>query len=534
MILRKPYGFLIRHFRAIHLIILALISYLIYRTNKLESFFQDYIASGYTTKLTDFASQYFNSIVFFSFIILITILISILLLMKSKKKSIKYYLLTTIYYSFLMILFILSYNVLIELESTSLEASTIRVYRDIINLFTYPQYIFATYTLLRGVGFDIKSFNFNKDLEDLDLIEEDEEEIELKVNVEGYKVKRQTRRTLRELKYYILENKFVFTCLSAIAGIVIIVSLFLNFQVYNKRYKMNQNFALSSFSITYKESLLTDRDYQGNIIQEGKYYLATIVNITNNSSLPKTLDTMQFRLLIGNKVIYPTLDRSGKFVDIASPYYGDSIPSQKPQVYSLVYELTEDELKSSYTIKILDTVEYGEKEIIPKYKVIKLKPKIETSTTIENTIDLKEKLNLEATALGKTTYTINDYKISNKYEYSYEYCYNENCYPSKDLVIIDPQKYDNKTLLILEDELVFDDTTYYASDRSVNHDFYKDFFNIYYTIDGKNYLTKVTDITPQNLTDKTILMTTANIEKAEQMSVRVTVRNKTYIIDLKK
>ena len=171
MILRQPYGFLIRHFRAIHLIILALISYLIYRTNKLESFFQDYIASGYTTKLTDFASQYFNSIVFFSFIILITILISILLLMKSKKKSIKYYLLTTIYYSFLMILFILSYNVLIELESTSLEASTIRVYRDIINLFTYPQYIFATYTLLRGVGFDIKSFNFNKDLEDLDLIE---------------------------------------------------------------------------------------------------------------------------------------------------------------------------------------------------------------------------------------------------------------------------------------------------------------------------------------------------------------------------
>ena len=43
MILRKPYAFLIKHFKLIHLIISALIAFLIARTNKILVFFKDYM-----------------------------------------------------------------------------------------------------------------------------------------------------------------------------------------------------------------------------------------------------------------------------------------------------------------------------------------------------------------------------------------------------------------------------------------------------------------------------------------------------------
>ena len=46
MILRKPYAFLIRHFKLIHLILTVLLAYILYKTNKLLSFFNQYLSSG--------------------------------------------------------------------------------------------------------------------------------------------------------------------------------------------------------------------------------------------------------------------------------------------------------------------------------------------------------------------------------------------------------------------------------------------------------------------------------------------------------
>ena len=63
MILRKPYAFLIKYFRLIHLFISLLIVYLIYKTNNMYNFFKDYI----TDDIVEIhATKYVNFLVYFS------------------------------------------------------------------------------------------------------------------------------------------------------------------------------------------------------------------------------------------------------------------------------------------------------------------------------------------------------------------------------------------------------------------------------------------------------------------------------------
>ena len=60
-----------------------------------------------------------------------------------------------------------------------LELKTLRLYRDILRITELFQYITIAFVLIRGLGFDIKKFNFKEDIADLNLSQDDEEEVEL-------------------------------------------------------------------------------------------------------------------------------------------------------------------------------------------------------------------------------------------------------------------------------------------------------------------------------------------------------------------
>ena len=46
MVLRKPYAFLIKHFKLINLMLLLLVSFSLYRILNLYSFVRDYVQTG--------------------------------------------------------------------------------------------------------------------------------------------------------------------------------------------------------------------------------------------------------------------------------------------------------------------------------------------------------------------------------------------------------------------------------------------------------------------------------------------------------
>ena len=74
MILRKPYGFLIKHFKLIHLIMTIFMGILIYQTNLLLEFFNDFVGSQQAIVGNEVISFLFNNYSYLFSIIIVLIL----------------------------------------------------------------------------------------------------------------------------------------------------------------------------------------------------------------------------------------------------------------------------------------------------------------------------------------------------------------------------------------------------------------------------------------------------------------------------
>ena len=168
MILRKPYKFLIKNFRIIHLLLLIPIIYLIVRTNNIFGIFNNYGSSSYEMdNISNLAGSTVNLFMYFAILLILGVTIAIYYLMKQKEKPTKLYMALIIYYIILFIMFTIFHNALMNMQTKDMATSTVRAYRDISLLISLPQYFFTFYAAFRGLGFDIKSFKFESDFSDL-------------------------------------------------------------------------------------------------------------------------------------------------------------------------------------------------------------------------------------------------------------------------------------------------------------------------------------------------------------------------------
>lgn len=531
MILRKPYKFLIKHFKLIHLLLFLPTIYLIITTNRIFKFFNTYVASNYTyTNISNLAGSYVNLFMYLAALLIVMIALVVYYLMRQKKKNTKLYIAFIVYYLVLFIMLTICHGILSDLEINELSAQTSRAYRDIAFIFTLPQYFFAFFTIFRGLGFDIKQFKFELDLKDLDINEEDNEEFEFVLGVETYKYKRTARRFLREFKYYVLENKFIFTCLSVVAALVIVTTLYMHFYVYNKTYSLNKTFSHNAFTINMKNSILTNMDYNGKTITNKKFYLVLQLYIANNSIMKTKLDTSNFRLQMDDSYLVPTLDRSDYFIDYGTPYHGEDIKKDTENTYNLVYELTEEQIKSSYKLKILENIEYKVGDLTAHYKILNIKPTTIVDKKEVKNFEVGETIDLDETTLQNSSFKLNSYEIKDNYLYSYEICNSTSCRTLNDVVSTGYGSSKTKTtLLILEEETTLDKNAIYTKAIKTKNKFYEDFFTVEY--DGKEVTTK--NITPSNLNNRIILQTSAEISTAANLNLLLTIRDQTYRIRLK-
>src|SRR5699024_3037500 len=129
-------------------------------------------------------------------------------------------------------------------------AQTVRGIRDVAFIVYLPQFFFTLYCALRGIGFDIKKFNFDEDAKEMEITDIDDEEFELVFGKDAYKYKRTLRRFIREFKYYVLENKAAFAVLASMVVIAIGTILYLNFNVYHKTYRQTQRMTHNNLSVS--------------------------------------------------------------------------------------------------------------------------------------------------------------------------------------------------------------------------------------------------------------------------------------------
>ena len=381
MIIRKPFKFLIRHFKIINLILFILIGFVTYKCYRLLVLFKDFVTNNYIMRESNLVSRYIGFLLPLSLFIIIVISIVIYILFKSKDKDNKTYLALIIFYG---VLFFLSYQtkaILDVYEFDVVETSAALMYRDLSRFIFYPNFIFLILVFLNFIGFDLRTFTFTNLQDDIDIAMEDDAEFE--------------------------KNKLVFEIIGAIVGVVIFfIGLSLILQA-NKSVRVSQSFNHSNFNIAVKDSIITNIDYAGNIIRDGYYYLAVLVEVTNKSDTNQVLDTDNFWLDINGTIHYPILDRSGKFLDLGEPYFNEPIKPNTTHRYVLAYELSRGNIKSKYTIKILDTINYNDGVADPKYKKITIKPKMYNNINNNSSGDINSKISFKDTKLLDSSLKIN-------------------------------------------------------------------------------------------------------------------------------
>ena len=93
MVIRKPYAFIIKHFRIIHLLLIIPMLYLVMKTKNIVTFFSKYIYNGYTFTATDnlssLSSNYINIFMYLAVLVILIEFDAILLLFQKKEKSTK-------------------------------------------------------------------------------------------------------------------------------------------------------------------------------------------------------------------------------------------------------------------------------------------------------------------------------------------------------------------------------------------------------------------------------------------------------------
>ena len=207
MIIRKPFKFLIEHFKIINAILILLIGFVTFKLFNIMQFFSNFVSNNYTTLENDIAVHYIGTLLPIALIAIILINIIIFILFKSKDKDTKLYLISTAFFSVLLVFTFVYKGVLDNFEFNTIESQTALLYRDTSKFTFYPNFLFLIFYFLNFIGFDLITFEFTNLRDDIDIAQEDDAEIEIGVNLEDYKIKRGFHKKLRELKYYIVDNK---------------------------------------------------------------------------------------------------------------------------------------------------------------------------------------------------------------------------------------------------------------------------------------------------------------------------------------
>ena len=536
MIIKKPYAFMIKHFRLIHLLILIPMIYLATQTREIITFFSEYVASNYTFTSNDvlstLASNYINIFMYIAVIIIMVVFIAMSILLQRKEKPTKFYNISIIYYLVIFILITVSFTIFRTIENDTLDPVFARLIRDLSQIVHYSQYIFIFFTAIRGVGFNIKQFDFKSDLAELEISNEDSEEIEFLVGIDTYKAKRSVRRFFRELKYYYKENKFIFIMIFVIAIGILGTMLYMNEEVYQRVYNEGDSIASGYLNFTVTDSYISNLTHGGNVLNKDKYYVILLLEINNRYREDHEFNYINLELTVNNKYILPNLSLGNYFTDFGTPYNGTYIKGNTNSEYILVYEIDKNLINQDFLLTVYSHYDASAGGIGSVNNRISLNPTIISDEITTNTVNLGTNINLSNTTLGNTIFTITDYEFTNRYEYSYEYCINaNNCIPSTDSISINyANDGSRRTLLVLGYELSLDTEVPYMNTTKTYRSFFENFVKIEYEINGQTYTTTATLANPSTYNEKAVLNVPREVGTASRVDLILTVRNVSYRI----
>lgn len=532
MIIKKPYAFLIKKFRIIHAILFVALLYVAIKTFDIYTFFNDYAVNHVYLSSGDLASSYINTFTFIVTVIAILFGLLIYYILSIKNKSRNTYLLLCIYYILMFIFFIFVFSTLQKLNTTTFDIKTVRAIRDVMLIVLLPQIIFLFIIFSRALGFNVKNFDFKKDLEEMNIDQSDYEEVELTLGNNNYKYIRLLRKSLRLLKYFILENKFIVIIVSSVIVLISSLVIFLNIKVYNVNYNENQELLVQQLWFTVTESLVTNTNMNGTVIDSDKSYVVVKIKIDNKSANKQTINRNTFRLEVDDEEIFPEFTSNENFLDLGEPFSSFTIKEGETSERTVIFEVDNSKLQKEYVFKIknYDTITFGSLE--SQYKDIIVKPKSLVKSLDTGKYQIPTEIKLNDTVLEDTTLLVSSYDVSDTFKEKYDYCLDGQCY--KNTYIVKPVAYGNNTILRIQSTITLDEDIYMKRYIKGACDFYKYYAVIKYRAYGVTKEVSANIIQVDYDKDKyTYIEVPKEMENANKIEVILTIRGIKYTIVLK-
>lgn len=528
MVFKKPYAFLIKNFKVFHLILSALMIYLSIKINLITDLFNR-LADNISMSMDGLANKYISGILFFVLFLIIAIAFVIWFLMKNKQKPTKYYIFIMGYYILLIIFLIIYRSALISLEEVSMTNNALRAYSDISFLLPLGQYYFIVVAILRGIGFNIKQFNFSKDIKDLEISEEDSEEIEVNLSNNTYKYQRKGRKYLRELKYYFFENKYWILLIFGIVLVGLIIYFFVNHKFVNNNYSQRNIVNVGVYNVLVNKVFVTNKDLYGEIINKDKKYVIVDMKVKNNFYESIELDIKKFLLCIGGEYYYPITNKNSSFEDLGLPYDGKYLDTESEYNYILIYELNKKEKTNNMSLKAYKSLDYEKNKAI--FANIKLNEIYLNKDLVQKNIKLNEDIIIDEELFLNSKVNIKDYSLINNYEYNYEMCYNDKC--SEKTGVIVPDDVLNKKLIRIEYGLNVDNESSLFNFIKNDKKFFNTFAQLSYTYNGKNKVLKFNGLDNINIKNQIFMEVSKEIDLASSIELIINTRLNKYIYKLK-
>lgn len=456
MILKKPYAFFIRFFKLFHLIIFCLSSVLLYRTSLVYNFMKEFCKDSPNVIGKDLVGPLFVWWGYLLIFIIFAVNLLIIYILARKVKPYMYYVINIFLYMGVGIVFISSHRVIGNMQSMLVAAKTTLAIRDFLNLARLFQTVSVIFYLIRATGFDIKKFDFVRDLQGLDISAEDSEEIEVAVEFEGNVFIRNFKRRYREFKYYYRENKFIINIFSLLIISAVCFFTYFSINKYDRVYSENQFLNIDNYNVGVKSSYIFNTDYMGKRIVYDDVLVGVKISVSGNDLLPLS----KFVLVVNGMQYYSNTNYNDSALDLGVGYFNQSLSSDFSD-FLLVYKIPKKYADSKMILRCIDNMS------------------TKRGRTIVNSLDIKlDPINYIDVASSSTDYSIgdelviNDYKvkidsfdIDNHFVVNYNSCirYNE-CYDFREVLKPSLVRNREKVLLKINGSVINNDVVNNFSD----------------------------------------------------------------------
>ena len=346
MILKKPYAFLIKHFRLIHFLLFLVAGYLLLSTNTLFGYTNNFV----TTLIYSIPiSTVLTNLMYTSIWVLIVGFAVITYLLYYKKKPYIEYVIGIGIYILILILFILLNNYFKNLGSLP-DVRAIRALKDFLLMAYIVQYVVDLYLLIKFMGLDLKKFGFKED-KDLLLEDSDAEEVEVALEFDKDKYIRLIKKRARFLKYYFVEYKRIYIPIAIVLLVISIIAILIGHET-TRTYSMKEEFSGNSFGFRINGAYLTDRTYNGKEIYSSgtRKYLIVNVDLKNLAKTARRLNLESFNLVTDDGIYRNNYSMYTYFEDLGSRYNDNYLEPKLLYNYIFLFEIEPKDYGKDYYV----------------------------------------------------------------------------------------------------------------------------------------------------------------------------------------